>query len=76
MGSRGNETHEAGVTSGSAAAGTNVKPSTIIQKQHTGRSSSKGSRFKGSSTAAGAPGIAGQSGTQSGPSSGGQPLNK
>ena len=48
-----------GSTSGTAA-GTNVEPSTAIQKQDTGRSSAGGSQ-------AGAPGTEGQAGTQSGP---------
>jgi len=73
MGSKGREggavtSQKDGATSGSAT-GTNVEPSTSIQKQYTGRSSSDGSQFKGSSTAAGAPGVKGHTGTQSGPSS-------
>ena len=63
MGSKGREggavtSQKDGATSGSAT-GTNVEPSTSIQKQYTGRSSSAGSQFKGSSTAAGAPGVKG-----------------
>ena len=72
MGSKGREggavtPQNHGTTSGSAS-GTNVEPSTSIQKQYTGRSSSDESQFKGSSNAAGAPGVEGQTGTQSGPS--------
>lgn len=80
MGSKGREggavmSQNNGATSGSAT-GTNVEPSTSIQKQYTGRSSSDGSKFKGSSNAAGAPGVEGHTGTQSGPSSRGHSQNK
>lgn len=54
---------DSGNTSG-PASGTNVQPSTSIQKQNTGRSSAGGGD---SSNAAGAPGVEGKPGSESGP---------
>jgi hypothetical protein len=54
-----------GSTSG-PAAGTNVEPSTVTQKQNTGRSAASERELHGSSSAAGAPAIEGNPGTQSG----------
>jgi len=55
-----------GTTSG-PAAGTNVEPNTAVQKQPAGRSGAKSNDWKASSEAAGAPGIEGKPGTESGP---------
>jgi hypothetical protein len=55
----------AGTTSGTAS-GSNVEPSTAIQKQNTGRSAASEKELQGSSNAAGAPAVEGHPGTQSG----------
>ncbi|WP_036255242.1 hypothetical protein [Methylocapsa acidiphila] len=57
---------EAGSTTG-PAAGTNVAPSPAIQKQSEGRSVGESPDYRGSSSAAGAPGIEGKPGVESGP---------
>jgi hypothetical protein len=57
-----------GNTSG-PASGDNVKPSTAIQKENSGRSSASGGAPIGSPNAAGAPGAEGKPGAQSGPTS-------
>ena len=57
---------EPGDTSGTSA-GKNVQPSTAIQKELTGRSSAGKDQLQGSSNAAGAPGMEGKPGAQSGP---------
>jgi hypothetical protein len=62
---------EPGSTSG-PESDTNVQPSTAIQKQMSGRSSASEKEVQGSSKAAGAPGIEGKPGTQSGQSAEGQ----
>lgn len=54
-----------GNTSG-PASGDNVKPSTAIQKENTGRSSASEGAPVGSPNAAGAPGAEGKPGAQSG----------
>lgn len=60
---------EPGVTSGpESESGQNVEPSTAIQKEDTGRSSTGGTDLQGSPSAAGAPGVEGKPGTQSGES--------
>jgi hypothetical protein len=46
------------------ASGTNVQPSSSIQKENTGHSSAGGG---GASNAAGAPGVEGKPGSESGP---------
>lgn len=56
---------QGGATSG-PAAGSNIEPSTAIQKQDEGRSSGVGQDYRGSSGAAGAPGIEGKPGAESG----------
>lgn len=56
-------------TSGTAS-GTNVEPSTVIQKQNPSRSSPGETQLQGSSNSAGAPAIEGGSNTQSGPNEG------
>lgn len=57
---------QAGSTSG-PAAGTNTEPSTAIQKQSEGRSVGGELNYRRSSEAAGAPGVEGKPGTESGP---------
>jgi hypothetical protein len=65
-GARGGTVAE-GSTSG-PAAGTNVEPSTVTQKQITGRSAASQRELQGSSNAAGAPAVEGHPGTESGKS--------
>jgi hypothetical protein len=67
IGAAGTSSGQATSTTSSTESGTNVAPSTAIQKQNSGRSSAGGGQLQGSSNAAGAPGIEGRSGTQSGP---------
>jgi hypothetical protein len=59
------ESETPGSTSGPKSE-TNVKPTTTIQKEPSGRSSASEGEVEGSSKAAGAPGIEGKPGTQSG----------